>query len=210
MAARDHIEDNRQAGHLLPHWLTIGFSGHRKLANEQTLRDGLRQAFEHPAVHDRRLATVSSAACGADTVFLEDTKARGIPQFVILPFDRDSFRKDFSDKQWMRVEPLITTAIATCSSVPTSGLFQRAPLVGRLGCVLCSMLPMKAREIEILRHRVMPRRLLLLGEVARETFHRIRRLVQLATYQLLMKFLPGDIPIFGVEQRVGHLSSQER
>lgn len=111
MAASDHIEDNRQAGHILPHWLIIGFSGHRKLANEQTLRNGLRQAFEHPAMHDRRLATVSSAACGADTVFLEEMKARSIPQFVILPFDRDSFRKDFSDAQWMRVEPFIATAI---------------------------------------------------------------------------------------------------
>lgn len=85
MAAIDENENNHQPGHKLPHWLVVGFSGHRKLANEQILQDGLRKAFAHTAMQDRRFASVSSAACGADTVFLEETKARGVPQFVILP-----------------------------------------------------------------------------------------------------------------------------
>lgn len=108
MSKSDYSNFQGESG--LPDWLVIGFTGDRKLASESILREALQKVLEHPSVKDRCCVSVSSAASGADSVFLEEMKTRQIPRFVILPFDRDTFRKDFNASQWTRVEPLIESA----------------------------------------------------------------------------------------------------
>lgn len=56
------------------------------------------------------MAAVSSAASGADTLFVESAARRGWPTFLILPFARDRFRQDFAPQAWERIEPLLASA----------------------------------------------------------------------------------------------------
>jgi hypothetical protein len=57
--------------------------------NIELVRQRLLQLF---AFH-RPKALVSSAACGADLIALEEAGARGVRRRVVLPFDRDRFRQ---------------------------------------------------------------------------------------------------------------------
>jgi hypothetical protein len=95
---------------MLPEWTVIGFSGHRKLADAKVVATGIHNAFEHLSASGCPLATVSSAASGADTLFVEEATRRNLPYLLILPFSKDRFQQDFSPADWQRVVPLIDKA----------------------------------------------------------------------------------------------------
>ena len=57
--------------------------------NIELVRRRLRELFER----ERPEALVSSAACGADLIALDEAGALGIRRRVILPFDRRRFRE---------------------------------------------------------------------------------------------------------------------
>jgi len=95
----------------LPRWFIVGFSGHRHLSDPGKLRELLREVFKKVGYPDRRVACVASAACGGDTIFHEEAARHSFPRFVLLPFDRDTFQKDFDTEQWTRAAALIDSAI---------------------------------------------------------------------------------------------------
>lgn len=102
--------DHKHLDSGLPSWLALGFSGHRRMADEQRLRDAFAKIVNDPRLAGYRFATVSSAACGSDTVFLEEAVERDYPRFIILPFARETFSKDFTPQEWDRALPLINSA----------------------------------------------------------------------------------------------------
>jgi hypothetical protein len=88
----------------------VGFSGHRRLADPDGAGRAIGRALEHLAIACGPLTGVASAACGADTLFLEQLAARSLPWRLILPFGRERFQKDFTPAEWERVSPLIARA----------------------------------------------------------------------------------------------------
>jgi len=95
----------------LPQWTTVGFSGHRKLENPLCVADGIRQALGLLKAKYGRLAAVSSAASGADTLFLEEVARRNLPCEVWLPSSHEVFKQDFSAADWERVQPFLDRAL---------------------------------------------------------------------------------------------------
>ena len=59
------------------------------LANVEAVRVRIREMFER----ERVVAMVSSAACGADLIALEEAGRMGLRRRVVLPFARDQFRE---------------------------------------------------------------------------------------------------------------------
>jgi hypothetical protein len=98
--------------HMLPDWMTVGFSGHRRLKNPLAVGSAIEKVFARLESDCGPLTTVSSAASGADTLFLEIVSKRNLPFLLILPFQRDLFEKDFDDAEWQRVLPFFSTALA--------------------------------------------------------------------------------------------------
>jgi hypothetical protein len=95
---------------MLPEWTVVGFSGHRTLPDAKVAAEGIHHALEQLAASRRPLAAVSSAASGADTLFMEEIAKRDMPHLVILPFAQSRFQQDFSPADWQRVLPLIAKA----------------------------------------------------------------------------------------------------
>lgn len=87
----------------LPNWTTVGFTGHRRLADPRLVADAIQKVFDDLSATHGLLAAVSSAASGADTLFVEEVARRKLPYFLIFPFDRERFRGDFSQAEWDRV-----------------------------------------------------------------------------------------------------------
>lgn len=54
--------------------------------------DEVRRRIRHALTELRALALVSSAACGADLLALDEAGKLGIPRVIVLPFDRAKFR----------------------------------------------------------------------------------------------------------------------
>ena len=95
---------------MLPEWTVIGFSGHRKLADPKVAADAIRKVFDRLAAYRTPLASVSSAASGADTLFVEEVARRNLPYLLVLPFPKARFQQDFSPADWQRVLPFIEKA----------------------------------------------------------------------------------------------------
>ena len=95
---------------MLPEWTVVGFSGHRKLADPKIVAAGIRNVFERLAANHGPLAGVSSAASGADTLFVEEVARRNLPSQLILPFSKNRFQQDFSPADWQRILPFIERA----------------------------------------------------------------------------------------------------
>lgn len=95
---------------MLPEWTVVGFSGHRKLADPKVAAEGIRSGLERLAVNYSPLAAVSSAASGADTLFVEEIARRKLPYLLVLPFPKARFQQDFNPADWQRILPLIETA----------------------------------------------------------------------------------------------------
>jgi len=87
----------------LPTWTTVGFTGHRELKNPAEVAKAIGAALDRLQEKHGPLAAVSSAASGADTLFVEAVAGRGMPYFLILPFTAERFRQDFSPDEWERV-----------------------------------------------------------------------------------------------------------
>jgi hypothetical protein len=95
---------------MLPEWTVIGFSGHRKLADPKVASDAIRKLFDRLATNHSPLASVSSAASGSDTLFVEEVARRKLPSLLVLPFPKARFQQDFSLADWQRILPLLEKA----------------------------------------------------------------------------------------------------
>ena len=80
----------------LPHWTTIGFTGHRTLATPGVVATAIAAAVDGLAAGRADIAGVSSAASGGDTLFAEEMRRRDLPLSLILPFPVERFRADFA------------------------------------------------------------------------------------------------------------------
>ncbi len=92
----------------------VGFTGHRRLADQARIAAAIRRALDEIAAHTRaRLVGVSSIASGADTLFAEELARRDAPWLLLLPFSLERFRNDFEPDEWARVEALLPRALST-------------------------------------------------------------------------------------------------
>ena len=94
---------------LLPEWTVVGFSGHRKLPDSPVAAAAIAVALDRLGPGDF-LATVSSIASGADTLFVAEASRRRLPYLLILPFAPERFQKDFAPAEWQQALPLIEQA----------------------------------------------------------------------------------------------------
>lgn len=94
------------------HALAVGFTGHRILEDPPTVKQSIASLLSSLQSEHEQISIVTSAALGADTLFLEAASKLEIPAHVILPFPRERFRLDFSDTPdgWEEVSPLLDQA----------------------------------------------------------------------------------------------------
>ena len=79
---------------LIDHWV-VGFSGKRKLDNAEAVRAVLRDVLQSlRKLTDGQLVAISSAAIGADSLFVDEAMKLGIPWICILPFPENAFFND--------------------------------------------------------------------------------------------------------------------
>src|SRR5437667_11562037 len=105
----------------LPEWTVIGFTGHRNLNNSAAAAQGVRAAVERLAAAYAPLAAISSAAKGADTLFVEEVVRRNLPLLLVLPFHAARFEKDFQPSEWQRVLPILQNALQVEEICEVSG-----------------------------------------------------------------------------------------
>lgn len=91
----------------------VGFAGHRKVPDRAALKAVLRREMDDfVAGFNGEVIGVSSAAAGADLLFMEVCAEAGIKSVVILPFDRKRFQEDFDDpEEWRRACELMDAAL---------------------------------------------------------------------------------------------------
>lgn len=92
----------------------LGFAGHRAVPDAEGLRTSL--LTELAAMKEMlgdRMTTITSAAAGADLIFLRACVTLRIPAIVILPFPEERFAVDFSDpEEWKMARDLAEVALA--------------------------------------------------------------------------------------------------
>jgi hypothetical protein len=94
--------------------LSVGFTGHRQVADPAGARAAIDQALQRlQAAAGSPLAAVSSVASGSDTLFVEAVRAQDLPWSLLLPFPLAEFRKDFGRADWERVQRLPPKAVRT-------------------------------------------------------------------------------------------------
>ena len=98
-AARDL--DDEWADRVLPVPPIIVFTGHLSDLPDRprprfpsTLETPVREEIRSRLSHLRPAAGYSSAACGSDTIFLEELIALGAEAHIVLPYSVDEFRED--------------------------------------------------------------------------------------------------------------------
>lgn len=96
---------------MLPDWTIIGFTGHRHLKDEAAALSGIRAGLDRVAKDYGPLGAITSAAAGADTLFVEEISKRKLPFLLVLPFHPKRFERDFEPAQWQRVAPLLQEAL---------------------------------------------------------------------------------------------------
>ena len=91
----------------------IGFAGHRRLTDPDAVKATILKALqEFRSGVDGELTARSSAAAGADLLFLECCRDLGLGYSVVLPFPEDRFQEDFEDPAgWTRAKALIDGAV---------------------------------------------------------------------------------------------------
>ncbi len=96
------------------HIKLLGFAGHRAVPDPAGLRKAiLAELAEMKALLGDRITAISSAASGADLIFLHSCVSLRIPAIVILPFPEERFSEDFEDKdEWKLAQHLIGIALA--------------------------------------------------------------------------------------------------
>ncbi len=92
----------------------IGFAGHRNVPDRAGLGRVIRNELEgFRELYGARVTAISSAAAGADLVFLKTCAALRIPAIVILPFGKIRFSEDFEDaEEWKLAESLMSISLA--------------------------------------------------------------------------------------------------
>lgn len=82
----------------------VGFAGHRAVPDKPALKAALKRELEEcVAGLNGEVVGISSAAAGADLLFLEACGELGLRTVVILPFPRERFAEDFDDtEEWRR------------------------------------------------------------------------------------------------------------
>ena len=93
-------------------WL-VGFAGHRRVADPARAKAVIRQELDAlAAAVNGEVMGVSSAAAGADLLFLEACAEGGYQTLVILPFPKSRFAEDFEDPaEWARSRSLMDAAL---------------------------------------------------------------------------------------------------
>ena len=92
----------------------IAFAGHRHVPHPQGLRTAVRESLsEMKDALGGRVIAISSAAAGADLIFLRACIDLRIPMIVVIPFPEERFSEDFEDPaEWEMVEKLLGVALA--------------------------------------------------------------------------------------------------
>lgn len=101
---------------MLRPWVFVGFAGNRKLEKTALIKPRIEEALQQiSAQTEAPLAAISSAAKGADTLFVEIAAARKLPWVLLLPFPAAEFfnENDFSSDDLRRLAPLLPTALRT-------------------------------------------------------------------------------------------------
>lgn len=96
------------------HIKLLGFAGHRTVPDAEGLRKSL--LIELGAMREilgERITAITSAAAGADLIFLRTCVTLRIPAIVILPFPEEKLADDFSDpEEWKMALDLTGVALA--------------------------------------------------------------------------------------------------
>ncbi len=92
----------------------LGFAGHRDVPDKAALAQAMRRELLHiREIYGPKLIGISSAAAGADLIFLKTCVELRLPTIVILPFPEDRFSEDFEESdEWALAEKLIGVALA--------------------------------------------------------------------------------------------------
>ena len=91
--------------------LVVGFTGHRRLPNEEKIAEALRDVLAsiRHEINDDMIGR-SSIASGGDTLFAEACMAANLKWIALLPFPEAEFKKDFSEPDWKRAKTLLNRA----------------------------------------------------------------------------------------------------
>ncbi|WP_411826788.1 hypothetical protein [Luteolibacter sp. AS25] len=92
----------------------LAFAGHRKVENKAGLGIVLREEITRMReLLGPRVMAISSAAAGADLVFLRTCVEMRLPVVVIMPFPKERFAEEFEDPaEWKLAENLMSVALA--------------------------------------------------------------------------------------------------
>ncbi len=92
----------------------LGFAGHRNVPDKAALALAVRRELLHiRETYGPKLIGISSAAAGADLIFLKTCVDLRLPTIVILPFPEERFSDDFEEhEEWALAEKLIGVALA--------------------------------------------------------------------------------------------------
>ncbi len=101
----------------------LGFAGHRTVAKPERLREIIHREIQaHAHAHAGKSICFSSAAAGADLIFLEAAAAIGCTTWILLPFPESRFAQDFdSPAEWQRASGLIHRAAWSGTLDPDPG-----------------------------------------------------------------------------------------
>ena len=80
----------------------VGFAGHRELVNPASVKVAISRELETiRATVQGELVGISSAAAGADLLFLDSCQEAGMKTVVLLPFSKERFALDFENpEEW--------------------------------------------------------------------------------------------------------------
>lgn len=90
----------------------VGFAGHRAVPDRQGAKSAISRELETLRnTVSGELVGISSAAAGADLLFLEACREAGMKTVILLPFPQSRFAEDFDDPyEWERALDAIANA----------------------------------------------------------------------------------------------------
>lgn len=90
----------------------VGFAGHRAVSDPAAAKAAIARELEIiRGTIEGELVGISSAAAGADLLFLEACGEAAVRTVVLLPFSRERFHEDFEDEaEWQRACKLMDAA----------------------------------------------------------------------------------------------------
>lgn len=90
----------------------VGFAGHRAVPDRVAAKAAIaRELATIRATASGELVGISSAAAGADLLFLDACQEAGLKTVVLLPFSKERFSEDFDDPaEWEQARRQIETA----------------------------------------------------------------------------------------------------